>query len=99
MVVAISRRLLASHDVMQQQHTLYEFTRKIWGMRFLRVYNFLRVCNYKYPTNQALIPSLRGEEHAWDNNLFAVHHQSLKPTIDGVAVRLLSQRPTILAVA
>ena len=41
MVVAISRRLLASHDVMQQQHTLYEFTRKIWGMRFLRVYNFL----------------------------------------------------------
>ena len=93
MVVAISRRLLASNDVMQQQHTLYEFTRKIWGMRFLRVYN------YKYPTNQALIPSLRGEELAWDNNLFAVHHQSLKPTIDGVAVRLLSQRPTILAVA
>ena len=56
--MAISRRLLASHDVMQQQHTLYEFTRKIWGMRFLRV------CNYKYPTNQALIPSLRGEELA-----------------------------------
>ena len=41
MVVAILRRLLASHDVMQQQHMLYEFTRKIWGMRFLRVYNFL----------------------------------------------------------
>ena len=38
---------------MQQQRTLYEFDRKIWGMLPLRGYG------YNYPANQALIPSLR----------------------------------------
>jgi len=51
--VALSGRLPANHDIMQQQRTLYEFDRKIWGMLPLRGYG------YNYPANQALIPSLR----------------------------------------
>ena len=48
--VALSGRLPANHDIMQQQRTLYEFDRKIWGMLPLR----------GYATNpQVLIPSLR----------------------------------------
>ena len=51
--VALSGRLPANHDIMQQQRTLYEFDRKIWGMLPLRGYG------YNYPANHALIPSLR----------------------------------------
>ena len=51
--MALSGRLPANHDIMQQQRRLYEFDRKIWGMLPLRGYG------YNYPANQALIPSLR----------------------------------------
>ena len=51
--VALSGRLPANHEIMQQQRTLYEFDRKIWGMLPLRGYG------YDYPTNQDLIPSLQ----------------------------------------
>ncbi len=51
--VVLSGRLPANHDNMQQQRTLYEFDRKIWGMLLLRGYG------YNYPANQAVIPSLR----------------------------------------
>ena len=51
--IALSGRLPANHEIMQQQRTLYEFDRKIWGMLPLRGYG------YNYPANQALIPSLR----------------------------------------
>lgn len=51
--VALSGRLPANHEIMQQQRTLYEFDRKVWGMLPLRGYG------YNYPANQALIPSLR----------------------------------------
>ena len=44
--VARSGRLPANHDIMQQQRTLYEFDRKIWGMLPLRGYG------YNYPANQ-----------------------------------------------
>ena len=51
--VALSGRLPANHEIMEQQRTLYEFDRKVWGMLPLRGYG------YDYPANQALIPSLR----------------------------------------
>ena len=52
--VALSGRLPANHEIMQQQRTLYEFDRKIWGMLPLRGYGF------DYPENQARIPTLQG---------------------------------------
>ena len=51
--VALSGRLPANHEIMEQQRTLYEFDRKVWGMLPLRGYG------YDYPANQALIPTLR----------------------------------------
>ena len=51
--VALSGRLPANHEIMQQQRTLYEFDRKIWGMLPLRGYG------YNYPANQQQIPTLR----------------------------------------
>lgn len=51
--VALSGRLPANHEIMQQQRTLYEFDRKVWGMLPLKGYGF------DYPANQALIPALR----------------------------------------
>ena len=52
--VALSGRLPANHEIMQQQRTLYEFDRKIWGMLPLRGYGF------DYPENQSRIPTLQG---------------------------------------
>ena len=52
--VALSGRLPANHEIMQQQRTLYEFDRKIWGMLPLRGYGF------DYPENQTRIPTLQG---------------------------------------
>lgn len=51
--IALSGRLPANHDIMQQQRTLYEFDRKIWGMLPLRGYGF------NYPKNQQRIPTLQ----------------------------------------
>ena len=51
--IALSGRLPANHEIMQQQRTLYEFDRKIWGMLPLRGYGF------KYPENQRQIPTLK----------------------------------------
>jgi aspartate beta-hydroxylase len=51
--VALSGRLPANHEIMQQQRTLYEFDKKAWGMLPLRGYGF------NYPDNQRLIPSLK----------------------------------------
>ena len=50
--VALSGRLPANHEIMQQQRSLYEFDRKVWGMLPLRGYGF------DYPANQELIPAL-----------------------------------------
>lgn len=52
--VALSGRLPANHEIMEQQRTLYEFDKKAWGMLPLRGYGF------DYPANQKLIPSLKG---------------------------------------
>lgn len=51
--VALSGRMPANHEIMQQQRTLYEFDKKAWGMLPLRGYGF------NYPSNQKLIPSLK----------------------------------------
>ena len=51
--VALSGQLPANHEIMEQQRTLYEFDRKVWGMLPLRGYG------YDYPANQALIPTLQ----------------------------------------
>ncbi len=51
--IALSGRLPANHEIMQQQRTLYEFDRKIWGMLPLRGYGF------NYPENQRQIPTLK----------------------------------------
>ena len=53
MDIALSGRLPANHEIMQQQRTLYEFDRKIWGMLPLRGYG------YDYPANQEQIPTLK----------------------------------------
>ena len=36
--IALSGRLPANHEIMEQQRTLYEFDRKAWGMLPLRGY-------------------------------------------------------------
>jgi aspartyl/asparaginyl beta-hydroxylase (cupin superfamily) len=51
--IALSGRLPANHEIMEQQRTLYEFDRKAWGMLPLRGYG------YNYPANQNLIPTLK----------------------------------------
>jgi aspartate beta-hydroxylase len=51
--IALSGRLPANHEIMEQQRTLYEFDRKAWGMLPLRGYG------YNYPANQDLIPTLK----------------------------------------
>ena len=51
--IALSGRLPANHEIMEQLHTLYEFDRKAWGMLPLRGYG------YNYPANQNLIPTLK----------------------------------------
>ncbi len=51
--IALSGRLPANHEIMEQQRTLYEFDRKAWGMLPLRGYG------YNYPANQDLIPALK----------------------------------------
>ena len=51
--IALSGRLPANHEIMEQQRALYEFDQKVWGMLPLRGYG------YEYPENQKLIPSLK----------------------------------------
>lgn len=50
--IALSGRLPANHEIMEQQRTLYEFDRKAWGTLPLWGYG------YNYPANQDLIPTL-----------------------------------------